>query len=1078
MNIRTLSRLALLCALSACADDPASNDSRGGVILDPTHNAAAHLLPDYRGVVDRLELLDLSVVQPDGASDLYVGHPVELEARVLVEAEPFDAPLYFGLSSGDKHCLLGEVGIEHLTDYFDAAARANQAVASHAAAVSPGSLTDCSADPDACAQDEECVGVVGAVAPEGYDPDAALDAEVELPPEADVEGGEPPTLWQCMRPTYAANIVAASESAPLVITPADLTGSVELEYQLHGEAIVPEACAPLAGAADVVAWVSFDPDWLTSYPARIGSQDETHTDQDDPGATADVDFEVERETRAFAARETLNVSVGSLHADPGVDVELRHLTTGSAVVALHEDVVQPWDFEVNAELSVDGKLDAEHEAALATMTERFSFTLQPFGEPRADCSAEGVDRTAAALGIDDAEGHDHDAEVLDLHVERTVENHGFALHIAGPLRERVVAGDWSCWDRFEVEGCFTTDLDEADAPGLGTDNNCARLAIRVERVLPDPEAPNAVPKDDLPDQEEEFDFRTGALSTGGCNQDLLEEYTAQMKRYFELERSVKITNWYTMDYSRFLARTGVGDNWDYAPYNLPRGWFAGHIARSPWVGGHLYNCTQYFEQHGVVGGDQCWHINVINNDVQAYRRLRRYYLSDDGRGGDYIGFRADPFTHTNNWFQYMCQGIHSGTVFNSWSVDTLKSWWDRWRHDDPIHAQYDVTQRPTQTYLAGGSGGARCARSGLYMLQRYRIDEHGKFIAIADDGAFFSEYLPRIREKAAAKKRADEIWRQLVDSCTSVSTPAWSSEMIAQTRLAPALYPSKAVSFGSVNFGAEGGLLNDALVNKVTGEFVLTAGPQVRLWVDGMLAPQLGGGIELRLYDLFRAWILGRFYSDVVSSHISAGFHVLTYDLWKLKYKLPDQFLIPMPPPIEKEKERCRSFFYAPIPVGVELCAGIGGALGIKGDGPNDEATLTVEKVGTTAGSEGRPGIVGRVIPFIAIKSSGSIGLDFLAGVAGFKLHLDPTVELQFPIEPSLHWDLRWQSASSRIAWELVPGIRIGFDVIGFGGNLDFELDWRFGDTLAYTIVDWDPLDLASETLFERSWLFSGETQF
>jgi hypothetical protein len=164
------------------------------------------------------------------------------------------------------------------------------------------------------------------------------------------------------------------------------------------------------------------------------------------------------------------------------------------------------------------------------------------------------------------------------------------------------------------------------------------------------------------------------------------------------------------------------------------------------------------------------------------------------------------------------------------------------------------------------------------------------------------------------------------------------------------------------------------------------------------------------------------------------------------------------------------------VPVGVELCAGIGGAVGIKGDGPNDEATLTVEKVGTTAGADGRPGIVGRVIPFIAMNTSGSIGVDFLAGVTGFKLNLDPTIELQFPIEPSLHWSLRWLADVSRLAWELVPGTRIGFDVVGFGGNLVFQVKFRWGDEYGWTIVEWDPLDLASETLLERFHVFSGET--
>ncbi|MBL8785235.1 MAG: hypothetical protein JNJ59_10060 [Deltaproteobacteria bacterium] len=1085
--LRALRAPALLAALApACAD---SESPATRVPLDLTHNDSAHQLPEYRAEVARLDLDELGVAQPSGAPNLFVGHPASLSARITLDAEPLDAPLFVGLrNADDAFCVLGELGVEHLLSAFDEASRANRAIAAHDPAIDPGSLADCAASQKCAAANETCVGLVGSEVPDGYDPDAAVDpsATPEVPSDTDTDTavGQAPVVWQCMRPSYAAQLVVDAEARPLVVTPADLAGQVEHEYALHAEVVVPEACAALIGAGPVEAWASFNPDWVTHFPDREGGQDETHVDIDPDTAaaeTAPVDREAERGARAYASRSRLTTPIGGeLRADPGIDVELHRIVTGSAVVALHEDVVQPWDFDVTAVFSIDGDLGAQ-AAALATAREDFIFTVRPFGDPRSGCTADDTaDLAPAPLGITDPSGSDHADALVDLLAERTVKEHGFALHVAGDTRTRIVSGDWACWDHFEVRGCFTTDLAEADAPGMGTDNNCATLELVFERVLPEL-GESGLPKDASHADQADFDFKSGALAAGQCDQNLLKEYTTQMKRYFELERSVKISNWYVMDYGRYLSRLGVGDNWDYAPYSLPTNWFSNHIARSPWIGGHVEKCTSYFEANGTVGGDDCYNIKFINNDANAYRRLRRYYLSDDGRGGDYVSFQRDAFAHTNGWYEYACQGIHSGAIFNAWGSGTvarLKGWHARWVNPDPIHAQYDVTARPTDALTAGGSGGRRCGRFGLYMLHRYRVEADGSTTLIDDDDAYWTQYLPRIAEKAAAKARADQIWQQLLTSCTAISAPAWSSELISQTRLVPALYPSKSVSFGSVNLGAEGGILNDALVNKTTGEFVLTAGPQVRLWLDGTLAPSLGGGIELRLYDLFRAWIIGRFYSDVVSSYLSAGFHVLTYDLWKLKYKLPDQFLIPMPPPIEKEKERCRSFFYAPVPVGVELCVGIGGALGIKGDGPNDAATLTVEKVGTTAGSGGRPGIVGKVIPFVAIKSSGSIGLDFLAGVAGFRLNLDPTIELQFPIEPSLHWSLRWLSQTNRIAWELVPGIRVGFDVVGFGGNLQFQLKWRFRSPQGWTIVDWDPLDLASETLLERSVLFSGETSF
>ena len=1064
-----------------------------GPIYDLTHTDH-HALPAYRPQVSQFDVVSASLNQPTGQAELYVGHPAKFTAGVHITAEPLEAPLYYGLRNADAFCVIGDVGVDHLAEYFDAAARANAALAAQTPVLDAGSLSDC-AESRACdAEGEECVGIVRTGLPADYDPDAALDPNATVPdaPAPDAVDGLPEPEesigWACMRPAYAATL-GAPAAPPLTLSPADLAGSVQREYTVTIEDLLPERCAPLAADATAELWVSFDPDWTTLYPGRPGGQDETHADVEAThDAMEDVDAAAERHGRIHAQRlaGAEGRSVGPVHADPGVDFELRHLMTGSSVVLLHEDVQQPWDFEVTALFSVDGTLDAEHAAQLEGAREHFAFTLQPTGEPREGCvlpePLPAFD--PRALAVDDAEGHDSDTADAEIHVERTVKEHGFALHVAGDLRTAVVSGDWSCFDHFEVRGCFQTALEQADAPGLGLENDCATLQVVFERVLPEPEdavPPNEPPPNEpqgLPDAEQHF--REKAAGAGGCDESLLTEYTERMRRYYELERSIKITNWYVMDYGRFLERVGVGDNWDYGPYNLPRGWFSGHIARSPWVGGDVKACLDSFEARGVVAGDHpyCYWIYSINRDYEAYRRLRRYFLTDDGRGGDYIAFKADPFAKTNSWYNWKCSGIHSGYFARYWAdpVNLLRTWADRWKHPDPIHAQYDVTQRRNVTAVVSGGSEIGCATSGLYMLQRYRIADDGRVEYIPDDDAFYTEYLPRVIEKGAAKARADEIWNQLVNSCTSFSAPAWSSEAIQQTRIVPSLYPSKSVNFGTVNFGAEGGLVNDVLINKITGAFVLTAGPKVRMWTDGVLAPELGGGIAFNVQDIFGAWLLGRFFSDIVSSHITAGFHVLTQDLWKLKYRLPEQFLIPMPPPLEKEVEKCKSFFYDGVPVGVELCAGIGGAVGIKGDGPNDEATLTVEKVGTTAGADGRPGIVGRVIPFIALNTSGSIGIDFLAGVTGFKLNLDPTIELQFPIEPSLHWSLRWLADVGRLAWELVPGIRIGFDVVGFGGNLVFQVKFRWGDEYGWTIVEWDPLDLASETLLERFHVFSGET--
>jgi hypothetical protein len=909
-----------------------------------------------------------------------------------------------------------------------------------------------------------------------------MPTEEELAAELDEPAPEPVVTWQCMQPAYQATLAGAA-APPVTLTPADLAGSVEREYTLEIEDVLPERCAALIDQASTELFVSFDPEWHTVYPSRPGGQDESHPELDGQPEGAPVeDPTAVTHARAFAGREVsaATQTIAAIQADPGVDFELRHLTTSSSVVLLHEDVAQPWDFEVSAMFSVDGHLDEAHAAQLANAREDFAFTLEPAGEPREGCvlpePLPGFD--AEPLAVDDAEGHDSDHESVDLHGSRTIKEHGFALHVAGDTRAKVLTGDWSCFDRFTVRGCLETDLEQAQVEGLGTENDCAALDVRFERVYPEPDNPDRLPENvpqGLPVDAEE-QFREKAAGAGGCDEALLTDYTTEMKRYFELERSVRISNWYVMNYRRFVERLGVGDDWNYAPYNIRTGYFSGHIARSPWVGGHIVNCVEHFAATNNLDSNECWGITAIDNNWNNYIRLRRYFLPDNGRGG-FTVFRDDPLGVTRGWFEHGCGGIHSGSMTRHWganTVSTLRTWADRWVNPDPIHAQFDVVGRP---WAGPNITGVGCARYGLYMLQRYQVGPNGEIIEIPDDGAFYTEYLPRILEKTAAKARADAIWNRLVNSCTSFSAPAWSSEAISQTRLAPALYPTKSVAFGGVTFGAEGGIVNDALVNKITGEFVLTAGPKVRTWLTGTIASEVGG-IDVSLNDIFGAWLLGRFYSDVVSSHITAGFHVLTADLWKLKYRLPDQFLVPMPPPIEKDRERCRTFFYYPVPVGVELCAGIGGAMGIKGDGPNDEATITVEKVGTTAGADGNPGLVGRLVPYIALKTSGSIGVDFLAGVAGFKLNLDPTIELQFPIEPSLHWSLQWLAPANGLFWTLIPGIRVGFDIVGFGGDLVFQLKMRFGSDSGWTIVDWDPVDLAKETLFERSYPFSGLTNF
>lgn len=100
-----------------------------GPIYDLVGSAASHELPLYRPNVAQFQVLDAALTQPTGRADLYLGHPTRFTARVHVTAEPLEAPLYYGLRSGDTYCVIGDVGVDHLPDFFEAASRANAALA-------------------------------------------------------------------------------------------------------------------------------------------------------------------------------------------------------------------------------------------------------------------------------------------------------------------------------------------------------------------------------------------------------------------------------------------------------------------------------------------------------------------------------------------------------------------------------------------------------------------------------------------------------------------------------------------------------------------------------------------------------------------------------------------------------------------------------------------------------------------------------------------------------------------------------------------------------------------------------------
>lgn len=80
-----------------------------------------HENPAYQAQVDQFEVLGASLTQPTGQSELFVGHPAAFSAQVRLTAEPLEAPLFYGLRTENAFCVIGDVGVDHLTDSFDAA---------------------------------------------------------------------------------------------------------------------------------------------------------------------------------------------------------------------------------------------------------------------------------------------------------------------------------------------------------------------------------------------------------------------------------------------------------------------------------------------------------------------------------------------------------------------------------------------------------------------------------------------------------------------------------------------------------------------------------------------------------------------------------------------------------------------------------------------------------------------------------------------------------------------------------------------------------------------------------------------
>lgn len=1066
-NTRTL---RLVC-------EPAKQKRPGIYDLIESHDAdPGHYVP----TVDQLSVVDFTV-QANHGGPLTVGHPVEMRATIDVQAEPFQAMVWYGLQDGDGHfCVVDHVVLDHLGAMYDAASRANLAIASQDDGIEQPSLTDCERTQRCVVPGEECLGFRRQVATEegAYDPSYS-DPTVVMPEEP--LPGLPPsgrsfqtvTSYLCSTQAWAAAELVRHQSAPTVLTPADLAGSVQQRHVLGASGQLPASCAPLVGATGVSAWISFDPEGATSFVQRPVYE----VPEYDPDAELDQEHdEANRARDAYLQRLDATTAVGGVEADDGgLDVDFRHLNVGSSVTLISEEDHPGGDLHVDAEYSLNGTPTLGQQEALPGASMRFRFTLQPVGEPRADCEhpSPSLDAVPVLIAHANEDGTvtgvpEETVTALSLGAEH---DKSFPLYLPAAVRAQVY-GDWSCWDRFDIHGCLETDLPAS--PEMSTDNDCATTGVVVLRDRP-PEGAETV---EPPQETLQAAALLASVSASACDESLLQQYADNMARYFELENSVQITEFYTYDFMRWVWGTITpgtkGDGLSYITTPERQKGYFGHI-------------KAYLEECEALGGVNChttWGFrnSPWNIDIADYRnKLLPYFWNGYGRSGaeNYLKFKNNPQEFTRGGFTFECSGIASGTVCSEINYDLARVPQLASRIRDVL-----VNRRQSDPLAAKISphGVHRCLDRGYPSLQRTNVDANGKPTIVPDDDVFYTAYLNRVCEKGKFKAEADRIWQQILSTCTYVSKPfADSGVGIHAGRFVPKLYGTYDTGYKLGLKGViEGGIVNDYIVNTNVGQFKLIFGAQGRIYLESDPTNSVVGG-WLNVHDIFKTWMLGNIYSDVLSSNVEAGFHILTHDIWKISFKLPNgEYELPEPPELSKEKEKCKYLWKPPMPFRIELCGGVGGKLELGVAAKISKNDLD----GVDPNKSDWPGMSGTITPSAAITNSGRAGVDVLVASAGIVVVIDPTIGVEIPVEVGAKWNIG-MPAPRLLNFTLAPYVKVALELKALGGELNGYTRWKIGGSgeSTYPIVEWDPLDIGNLlgqewTIVKHSWDVSGNLAF
>lgn len=1028
--------------------------------------------PIYVPTVDQITPVSLSVVADHGGP-LMVGHPVEMKAEFDVQGEPFRSSLWYGLQDdGGNYCVIDHVPFDHLSAVYDDAHRATLDEFNQDDGTPQPSLADCERTHACGDPNEQCLAFQRRVRTTEavYDPSNS-DPNIRMPeqPLPGLPSGatetRTETSYLCATQAYAAAAVARAQNAPKVITPADLVGSVQQRHLLGAIDEVPAACAALVGSSNVTAWIAFDPESETQFAQRP----DVTAPPPPPGTPLDPDHDVaQRAAVAWSQRLPFTTPIPGVLADAGLDVDFRHLVTGSSVALIDQEDHPKGDLHVDAEYSLDGVPTPAQQAALPGATVSFHFTLQPSGDPRDGCTPPAASLDPVALQIVHTNTDDTTTDVDDEPAPNLTvgaeHDKSFPLYLPPAVRDRIY-GDWACWDHFDITGCLSTNLPQT---GAGTNDDCATTDVILERD--DPPA-GAVIESPPPDQTLQAASLFQPLGANACDDNLFAQYAENMKKFYELSNTVQISDFYSYDFMKWI--------WGSCAYPGSSGWW-NIITNAARQKAFFEHAKGFIEDCELRGGVRCYDSWYYNHspwslDLTGYRNtfIPYFWNPYNTSLGAYAGFKNDPQGATRSGFDFECAGIATGAVCSEIGYDLarvpelagrIRDVLQNKRYSSPLAAKISPY------------GVGRCLDRAYPSLQRINVDEHGRTTVIPDDDVFYTQYLNKVCEKGRYKAEADRIWKQIMSSCTYVSRPfADSGAGIYAGRFVPELYRTYDTGYkAGIKGVAEGGIVNDYVVATPVQQFKLTFGAQGRVYLATDPTSSVSGWVDV--YDVFKTWMLGNFYSDILSSNVEAGFHVLTNDIWKISFKLPQgEYSLPNPPELSKEKEKCKYLWKPPMPFRIELCGAVGGTARID----VGAKILKTGIAGVDPNKSDWPGISGTITPGVAITNKGRAGVDVFIASAGLVISLDPTLGVYIPVEVGAKWNLA-MPALRRLDFTLAPYIKTSIELRALGGELAGYTRWKIGSSSeeTYPIIDWDPLTLAEYVLVKHTWDVSGSKNF